>query len=295
VTDTATGTLVTPTGTVSFESTGTGTFSPSSCILAGSGASSSCAVTYSPSKAGTAVVTASYSGDSVHSVSSGTSTLTISNTGTKPSTPLAIDGSWACSNGNADFCKVVATTSNSADIIIVAEATQSGHVAVAPSDTSGHSWVSLKDVSDGQIDLHLYYAKTTAALSSDTITCNFNPNARSSCVVLGISGASQTTVFDQNSVLPCSAKGTSTSSSCSMSTTNADDIILGFVATGCNVPVTAGSGFAIVHTETFCGPSVGAEYKIVSSTQSNQPIAFVLGASSHEWVAIGDAIMQGTS
>ncbi|MDA4114848.1 MAG: Ig-like domain repeat protein, partial [Thaumarchaeota archaeon] len=290
VTDTASGTLVTPSGTVSFASTGSGTFSSAKCTLA----SSTCAVTYSPSAAGTATITASYSGDSVHSVSSGASTLTVSNNPTQVTSPLAIDGSWACSNGNANSCKVAATTAHPSDIIIVAEATQAGHFASAPSDTAGLNWISLKDYSDGKIDLHIYYAKAVSELSSDTITCNFTPNARSSCVALGISGASQTTVFDQNSVLPCSAKGTSTTSSCSITTTNADDIVVGFVAAGCGIPVTHGSGFTIAHTETFCGPSVGAEYKIVSSTQSNQPISFALGSSSQEWVTIGDAIMQGT-
>jgi Bacterial Ig-like domain (group 3) len=291
VTDTASGTLITPTGTVTFTSTGAGTFSSAKCTLA----SASCSVTYSPSAAGSPVITASYSGDSVHSVSSGTSALTVSTAPSQVTSPLGVDGSWACSNGSTAYCKVVATTSDPSDVIIVAEATQAGHVATAPTDTAGLTWVSLKDYSDGQIDLHLYYAKATAALSSDTITCNFNPNARSSCVALGISGASLTTIFDSNSALPCTAKGTSTSSSCSISTSNADDIVVGFVAAGCDVPVSAGSGFTIVHTETFCGPSVGAEYKIVSATQSSQPVAFALGSSSQEWVTIGDAIMQGTS
>lgn len=295
VTDTASGIQVVPTGTVSFKSTMAGAFSPSSCTLAGSGASSSCSASYSPTGAGTATITATYGGDLLHSGSSGTSALTIVNKPTQTSSPLAIDGSWACGNGIADYCKVVATTSHSSDIIIVAEATQSGHVASVPTDTAGLGWISLKDYSTGQIDLHLYYAKATGALSSDTITCNFNPNARSSCVALGISGASLTTVFDSNSVLPCSAKGTSTSSSCSISTSNADDVIVGFVVAGCDVPMTAGSGFTIIHTETFCGPSVGAEYKIVSSTQSSQPVTFALGSSSQGWVTIGDAIMQATS
>ena len=229
----------------------------------------------------------------LHSGGSGTSALTVATQPTQKSSPLGIDGSWACGNGNVNYCKVVATTSHPSDIIIVAEATQSGHVASVPTDTAGLSWTSLKDYSTGQVDLHLYYAKAAGALSSDTITCNFNPNARSSCVAFGISGASQTTVFDSNSALPCSATGTSTTSSCNISTTNADDIIIGFVAAGCNIPVTAGSGFTIIHTETFCGPSVGAEYKIVSSTQSSQPVAFSLAASSQAWVTIGDAIRQG--
>ncbi len=200
-----------------------------------------------------------------------------------------------CANGNANSCSMALTTSSSSSIIVVAEATTSGHVANAPSDTSGLTWISLKDYSDGNMDLHLYYAKATATLSSDTITCNFNPNARSSCIALGISGADQTTIFDQNPAVPCSAKGTSTTSSCSISTTNADDMVIGFAAATCDTPLTAGSGFTAVRTETTCGPSVAAEYQVVSSAQTSHPVSFTLGTSSEEWVTIGEALMASDS
>jgi hypothetical protein len=61
-----------PTGTVSFTSTDSGAkFSASSCTLSSSG---SCSVNYTPSAAGSATITASYSGDSNNTQSSGTTT-----------------------------------------------------------------------------------------------------------------------------------------------------------------------------------------------------------------------------
>ena len=67
----------TPSGTVSFASTGQGSFSAGgSCALAGSGAQASCSVSYTPSASGTPTITASYGGDGTHAGSSGSTTLT---------------------------------------------------------------------------------------------------------------------------------------------------------------------------------------------------------------------------
>jgi cytoskeletal protein CcmA (bactofilin family) len=76
VTDTSTSPS-TPSGTVSFTSTGQSSFSAGgSCTLAGSGAQASCSVSYTPSASGSPTITASYGGDGTHAVSSGSTTLT---------------------------------------------------------------------------------------------------------------------------------------------------------------------------------------------------------------------------
>ncbi|HET6458951.1 MAG TPA: hypothetical protein VFG24_08755 [Nitrosopumilaceae archaeon] len=72
-----------PTGTVSWSDGGAGgSFSSGTCTLAPFGSSTSvstCAITYTaPSTVGTVTITATYSGDSTHRTSVGTSTLTVS-------------------------------------------------------------------------------------------------------------------------------------------------------------------------------------------------------------------------
>ena len=71
-----------PTGTVSWSDGGAGgTFTSTSCTLAQFGTSTStsiCAVTYTPANTGSATITGTYSGDSSHQISSGTSALTVS-------------------------------------------------------------------------------------------------------------------------------------------------------------------------------------------------------------------------
>lgn len=81
VSDTSPGTPVTPTGTVTWQSSSWGKFGasttgfsagpPPSCVLSGSEGSASCAVTYTPTAAGLYAISAAYSGDATHSGSSG--------------------------------------------------------------------------------------------------------------------------------------------------------------------------------------------------------------------------------
>jgi hypothetical protein len=71
VTDTSLGTVVTPSGSVSFTTNGTGAFSPAtSCTLSGTSAFASCSVSYTPTTVGTHAIGASYGGDTNHAGSS---------------------------------------------------------------------------------------------------------------------------------------------------------------------------------------------------------------------------------
>src|SRR5207249_5533650 len=61
----------TPTGTVTFTTNSTGTFSATTCTLS----AGACSVTYTPTVVGHALITGAYGGDSVHTGSSGTFVL----------------------------------------------------------------------------------------------------------------------------------------------------------------------------------------------------------------------------
>jgi hypothetical protein len=79
VSDTSPGTEITPTGTVGFSANGSGVFSSTTCTLSATATvgQSSCSVYYATS-AGAAsgqTITATYGGDSTHTGSSGTTTL----------------------------------------------------------------------------------------------------------------------------------------------------------------------------------------------------------------------------
>jgi Beta-propeller repeat len=76
VTDTASGTKTTPAGTVDFSSSGDRSFSGgTSCFLSGSGASTSCELSYTPTAAGNRAVTGAYEGTTTHGPSTGTAAV----------------------------------------------------------------------------------------------------------------------------------------------------------------------------------------------------------------------------
>jgi hypothetical protein len=83
VSDPPTSAQQTPTGTVTFTTSGAGALSPQSCTLAGSGPSASCSVSYTPrsAKPVTHTLTASYQGDDAHVTSSGSTVVTIARPG----------------------------------------------------------------------------------------------------------------------------------------------------------------------------------------------------------------------
>lgn len=66
VTDTSSGTPITPSGTVAFSASKAGIFSSATCNLSGSGTTATCAVTFTPAKAGLYKIVASYAGDAGH-------------------------------------------------------------------------------------------------------------------------------------------------------------------------------------------------------------------------------------
>jgi hypothetical protein len=103
VTDTSSSGATTPTGSVSFLSSGTGTFSSSgSCnLVAGVTGTAICSVTYTPTVVGTGThtITGSYGGDPTHAATQGTFGVTVTQpvavtiTTTLSSTPITVGGS----------------------------------------------------------------------------------------------------------------------------------------------------------------------------------------------------------
>jgi len=78
VTDTSPGTPITPSGTVAWTSSGGGTFSSNPCALSGAGPTATCTVTYtaSPGRPLPRTISGTYSGDTDHFGSSGTTPIT---------------------------------------------------------------------------------------------------------------------------------------------------------------------------------------------------------------------------
>jgi hypothetical protein len=230
--------------------------------------------------------------------------------------PIAVDGGGQCHTGSSNTCNLSLTTSLSPDIIIVYQGCFSAGgcgVFTKASDTSSLSWTTrVCHGSDGQTcasvngfdSVQEDYATSSGTLSGDSITCTQtgNTNGRISCVAFGISGAATSSFFDANGAVPCTGDNggsTSTPFTCSISTSNANDMIIGGAANGLGSgaqTMTAGTGFTFAETtnggSTDGDGSAVGEYDVVSSTQSGLSVAVTTSSAGTHWAIIGDAIKQ---
>jgi PKD domain/Bacterial Ig-like domain (group 3) len=117
VSDNSPGTVITPTGGVSFTTNSTGTFSSNSCTLSGTGTPgvASCQVTYTPVAVGTHTITGVYSGDTIHLASQGFASIgfgkdsTATTINCSPSS-VAINQATTCNVTVTDTATIGATT-----------------------------------------------------------------------------------------------------------------------------------------------------------------------------------------
>src|SRR5947199_6874769 len=98
---------VTPTGTITFTTNWTGTFSSTTCTLS----AGACSVTYTPTVVGHALITGTYGGDSVHTGSSGT--FTIASTKRATTTTVACNPTSVPENSPSTCTATVADSSGS--------------------------------------------------------------------------------------------------------------------------------------------------------------------------------------
>ena len=100
ITDSSSGGSVTPIGNVGFVSDSSGTFSSASCTISTvSTGVAGCSVSYTPGVTGNHLVTGSYGGDTVHSVSNGVSPITVgqrSTSSTVNCVPISLSAHQSC-------------------------------------------------------------------------------------------------------------------------------------------------------------------------------------------------------
>jgi hypothetical protein len=135
-------------------------------------------------------------------------------------------------------------------------------------------------------DLEVWYAIAASPLTAKVITVNLSGNTDDASLVgFGVSNANTVTPWDTNGALPATAIGNpgTTPTATGVSTTNPNDMILGFQGNGNGVSTsatveTAGAGYTLIGNNDNEGATnaedAAAEYKVVSSTQSSVSVAF---------------------
>ena len=229
-----------------------------------------------------------------------TSTSTTSSTTTGGINTMAIDGSAGAKADASSFKITGFSTSHSPDVIALAVDVGSS-TAVHVSDTAGLTWTERGSAFNyvGTSYLRTYYAVASGPLSSDTITITLGTASNVGAVVFGVSGANTAAIWDSNSGLPRQARGSGVTPSTTVSTSNADDMIIGFVGDYDNGGATkAGSGFTLI-PPTNEGSSQGGsntvqvsvEYALVASTESGGALSMTI-PQSNPWGIQVDAIVQ---
>jgi hypothetical protein len=196
--------------------------------------------------------------------------------------PFALDGTPQCANNSSanslvlpafsttytnDIVYVVGyNNSNTAETMIVSD-TASKLTSTTPRASSNNGTATNLNI--------VNYAALTSALSSDVVTVTFGGTGFASACVFAFSGIHAASPFDSNGAIPLAGNN----SSCSFTTTNANDILVGLGSNN----AAADSGFTLIYGSNF----LFAEYQPVTSTQPGSAAPNTFTAS------ICDAIIKG--
>ena len=214
--------------------------------------------------------------------------------------PLSVEISGFSSNGiNASSGVAVSgiSTVNSPDVIYAWVATYYGSgVTISGGGLTWNSRISRfgRQTSHGQS----FYAIANTTLSNINIWADWGAGNYGSLAVVSIAGANTTTPFDSNAAVPLTVSGSNSVDGVAsgvMSTTSADDILIGMLGSNTSGNATAASGWTqLTINSNIGGQSTGTEYLIVAAAQTNAPISFT-NVAAQNWVLAGDAIVQATA
>ena len=229
-----------------------------------------------------------YSAAYDHAYLTDESTL-VSNSG--PLATFGIDGTGSAAAGSTPV-SFLATKLNTTQPDIIIVSTESAGGSAYPSvtsikDTSGLVWHSRKvyqvhgiGSATDYFDTEEWYAYSTVPLTNDVINVTISSATKKFAMnAFGVSGANAFSPFDPNSGLPAIASGSTTSPSVSISTSNANDMLIGVIMENGGLSVTPGSGFSTVAANSSTGTltTMFSEEQIVTSTKSS----FAVGEASH--------------
>ncbi len=201
---------------------------------------------------------------------------------------MALDGKVHGSFTSGSSTTLSLTTANANDVIIAVVAVNTTTVSTISSAHLNFTLRKREQVSGGPYYLDVWYAVAPVALSAEAITVTLSaalgsPYPYCTVDIFGVSGANTSTIFDSNSSLPAAVQ----SGDVKLSTSNANDFILGAYRMATIPSPTAGTGWTQISGANY----QLVEYQIVSSVQSSLDVAIGTGSGNDD-AGIGDAIMH---
>ncbi|MBO0888123.1 Ig-like domain repeat protein, partial [Candidatus Bathyarchaeota archaeon] len=321
VNDTDTGTPITPSGSVSFASTGSGSLSSQTCSLAGG----SCTVSFTGSSSGTATVTGTYVPDTFHSASTSTAasiavglrgtttsldctgpiivnqnstcTATVTSTITSGATPPSGDVSFTFAGGirpNADSCVLLPIAGPSSQCKFEFTGSTTSTVAINATYTGNSAYkgsVGRATVTVNPRATSIVVSCTGSIVVNQLATCKATVNDTSTngspITPLGTVDFDKTGLPGNFAGSPCSLSGSGTTATCTV--TFLDSTLPGTATI--NAAYRASDS---IHSDstTATAASVSVASRSSTVTVSCQPTPTVVGNSTVCTVIVTDGSPQ---
>ena len=197
----------------------------------------------------------------------------------------SVANSGYCYSGScASSVSLTLSTTQSNEIVMVYAIVKSATLT-SVSDTDSLSWHQRYTTSS----TYEWYALAPSALSSDAIKVTFSTTPASEQVVAFSLYGVDSSSFDPGSGVPASSTGSSSSPSVTFSTSNGDDLVIGYMSNNhAATVVTYPSGYIPITTATSNGWEYLAYYDF-SSAQSGTAITWSQNPSDG-YLAMADAL-----
>ena len=205
---------------------------------------------------------------------------------------VAIDGaSSGATTGKKTSLSVSITTTKTNDIIYLLTSGATGETVTGVSDTSSLTW-TLRQTEDGNgVRVEAWYAVSSGVLSGDSVTVTFSTNDKYSATVFGVSGTDTASPFAPSFPSAQVATGSGILGSISVTTTNANDLVVAGVSVQYGAAVTINSPLAQIALPQSPSETGVAGYDEVTSTLSSVSMSFGwLGTGG--WAMIADAFAE---
>lgn len=208
---------------------------------------------------------------------------------------FAIDSSGSSSSTTSNIITVSTLNCAVNDVVIVLAQSQGAQANDPVVSGGGLIWTQRTHIDQtSHARIWEYYAIVTgSALTSVTVTFDAVESNGLNVIVFGVSGANTVNPFDGSSRTAAAGSGAPTVTG--VSTSNADDLIIGLEghrsttdATAGSIAGTTGTLIAALHSGS---SGAAAEYRVVTSKLNSQSVAFGT-VSSSGWVMIVEAIQK---
>jgi hypothetical protein len=219
--------------------------------------------------------------------------LTVDTQGTEPnptSGTLSLDGHGIGINTPSSPATISVTTLHANDVVVLMVMCNPGVTSMSVSG-GGLTWntrIAIEVI--GTRSGAEFWAYAPSALSGATITVNFGGSgAACNPAYIGITGANTANPFDTNANLPVIVNANSPAT-CTMSTSNPNDILFGYMMQGGTSTPSGPSGWTAL--DTYPAAEHWDYYDIVGSTVSSTAESWAAGSGNISGFC--DAVVQGS-